>query len=190
MHAAYLRDRAQVTLQQKELEAVVRRARADNIPNAYKFTGTADPFRVEEQTMLLDRPVEDQKKLCPPYPAMTLEAIKMIVDSFGVGEEQDDPEKGEAIRLSLDHGAEECQNLNINEIFTDKNSKARLGLDAINFPAGQIHPQADWTQADKKMLLAAKEAMYGEGCSCTRSEISIEIDKSSDRSAVSGCECG
>ena len=128
----------------------MRKGKHDTIPGVYNYTKTADPFSLEAEALLLDGEEEEQRALCPPYPKMTMEAIKQIVKTFGVG---DDPsEESTNLRERLE--AEELirKNLSINEIFTDRNFESRLGMEAINSPPGLIHKYGQFTEDEDKVL--------------------------------------
>ena len=61
-------------------------------------------------------------------------------------------EEAKEIRDAIAHNALEAKNCNINEVFSDANSKARIGLEAIDFPAGIINPPPEMESEDQEWL--------------------------------------
>ena len=83
---------------------------------------------------------------------MTIEAIKSVIEQFGEGPDQNNTEASEQLKMSLDLQDDAKYTEDVNEVFTDASSKARLGLEAINFPPGRLHSQAGWTSDEQKIL--------------------------------------
>ena len=65
---ALVQERAKTYVTNKKLDDLVRRSKVTKIPGAYAYTKTADPFIAEQQAMVLDRDLETQRKLVPPFP--------------------------------------------------------------------------------------------------------------------------
>ena len=150
---ALVQEKARGYVANKKLEDLVRRSKVTEIPGVYPYTKSADPFIAEHQAMVFDRDLETQRKLVPPFPKATIEAIKNIVDSFPHTSDQHVfSEEAQEIRDTVAQNAFEARNCNINEVFSDSNSKARIGLEAIDFPAGIINPYPEMNAEDEEWL--------------------------------------
>ena len=60
------RETAALHAKKKQMDAIIRKAKTDNIPGVYKYTGSADPYNMEAQALLAGRDREDQRALVPP----------------------------------------------------------------------------------------------------------------------------